>query len=147
AYHGALVVVSRLVTGWTRVAEGPSPISVVTPFQVAGMFALTCVGWLMFRETEISMLLRDLSLRPWDTTDADRAIGAYLFLLTLVYSLPLWVNSIWTVYVRPAPATRGALPADGPLTFAGRTALAGAAFATILVFRSRQSLDFIYFQF
>jgi hypothetical protein len=110
------------------------------------MFVLPCVGWLMFRETDIHMLLHDFALRPWSTTTADRQVGTYLFLLTLVYSLPLWIDSVWTVYLRPwweprRPSSR----AWNPLIV--RTALAGLAFALILVFRSRQSLDFIYFQF
>jgi hypothetical protein len=92
------------------------------------------------------MLSRDLMLTPWHATAADREIGAYLFLVTLIYSLPLWFNSVWAVYVQPRLEARG-VTMDGAIAMAGRTALAGAAFALMLVFRSRQSLDFIYFQF
>ena len=143
AYHGALVVLSRLVTG----RRGPGPPSrFVAPFQVVGMFALTCVGWLIFRETDFSMLLRDLSLTPRDSSVEDWQVGSYLFLLTLIYSLPLWIDSVWAVYLKPYVEARQWQPSEVG-RFAARTALACAAFALMLVFRSRQSLDFIYFQF
>ena len=66
--------------------------------------------------------------------------------MTLVYSLPLWIDSVWAVYARPWWETRrpSSFTGDGLII---RTALAGVAFALMLVFRSRQSLDFIYFQF
>ena len=144
AYHGTLVVISRILGGRERPVKPAQPWLV--PLQVAGMFALTCVGWLMFRETDTHMLMRDFTLTPWSSSTADRQVGTYLFLLTLVYSLPLWIDSVWAVYVRPWWEARR------PPSFAGdglivRTALAGVAFALMMVFRSRQSLDFIYFQF
>ena len=74
------------------------------PLQIAGMFALTLVGWLCFRETELAMLWRDLTLSPWAATDFDRRMGAYLFLSTAVYALPLWIDDVWAVYVRPGHA-------------------------------------------
>jgi hypothetical protein len=92
------------------------------------------------------MLLRDFTLTPWNATAADRQVGTYLFVLALIYSLPLWIDDVWTVYLRPWwNARRPVSFGDHPLVV--RTALAGVAFALILVFRSRQSLDFIYFQF
>ena len=143
AYHGALVVVSRLLGG-RRPAKPETPW--LAPLQVAGMFVLACVGWLMFRETDIHMLLRDFTLTPWTATAPDRQVGTYLFVLTLVYSVPLWIDSAWAVYLRPWwEARRPSSLAWNPLIV--RTALAALAFALILVFRSRQSLDFIYFQF
>jgi D-alanyl-lipoteichoic acid acyltransferase DltB (MBOAT superfamily) len=146
AYHGALVVLSRLLTGRRAGRTEPRPRPFLVPFQVLGMFALTCVGWLIFRETDFSMLVRDLTLAPGDSSLEDWHVGMYLFVLTLVYSLPLWIDSVWSVYVRPYWEAR-ATPAAGIGALAGRTALAGAAVALMLVFRSRQSLDFIYFQF
>lgn len=143
AYHGVLVVVAHGLAG-----NQPRRAfrSWLTPLQVVGMFLLTMVGWLMFRETNIEMLLRDLSLTPWETTRVDRQIGLYLFLPTLIYSLPLWIESLWSVYVRPRAAWLSAWRAR-PAGFALDAACAGVAIALILVLRSQQSLDFIYFQF
>jgi len=144
AYHGVLLAISRLLPrvelpGWLRAA--------LAPVRVVGMFALVLVGWLMFRETDTSFLLKYLTLSPFGMTELERNAGLYLFLTAFVYSLPIWIDSLWAVWIRPAIARRepGAVPSLPGL--AGRVALAGLAFALILVFRSRQSLDFIYFQF
>jgi hypothetical protein len=116
------------------------------PLQVGAMFVLVCIGWLMFRETDIHMLIRDLSLSPWTTTSIDREVGRYLFALTAIYAAPLWAHDIWSVYV--APALRGREDdADLSWRAIGQALLAGLALAAILVFRSQQSLDFIYFKF
>jgi hypothetical protein len=118
----------------------------------------------MFRETDLSMLFRGLQLLPWQGTAAERDVGAYLALLTCVYALPLWIDALWTEWIRPrlraadssvdvAPirpfdSAQGGPAFDAsPLSIGTRALLAGGALALILVFRSQQSLDFIYFQF
>jgi hypothetical protein len=154
AYHGALVTMSRLLTPGVRVADRVR--TAITPLRIAAMFVLAHVGWLMFRETDLSMLLRGLQLVPWDGTATERDVGAYLALLTCVYALPLWIDAIWTEWIRPRlqaadpPGDVGhaSPPFDAsPLAISTRALLAGGALALILVFRSQQSLDFIYFQF
>ena len=109
------------------------------------MFILTCVGWLLFRETDLSTLVRHFTLSPFAASAFDWQIARYLLLLTLAYAWPLWVNDFWSEWRRAHPA---------PLAYAfswPRVALhglgCGLAFAAILVLRSRTSLDFIYFQF
>jgi hypothetical protein len=112
------------------------------------MFGLTCVGWLLFRETELQVLVRDLSLSPWDSSAADRELGSYLFLSALLYSVPLWIHGFWAVYVRPRlPESSPFRGAPEPVYSVGRTLLAGVGLTALLVLHSRQSLDFIYFQF
>jgi hypothetical protein len=120
---------------------------VLEPFQIIGMFGLACVGWLMFRETDAGMLWRHLTLSPVGTTLAERQVGLYLFLVAAMFSLPLWVESVWAVYVAPHVARRERSGAWGGWPTVGQALLAGLALAAILVFRSQQSLDFIYFQF
>ena len=115
----------------------------LVPLQVVGMFGLTLVGWLLFRETELHAIVRDLTLVPWHSTPADRQVGLYLFLLAFGYSIPLWAQSIWAELHRGQPAVE-----EAGWGRAVVLALAyGAAFAAILVLRSHTSLDFIYFQF
>jgi alginate O-acetyltransferase complex protein AlgI len=155
AYHGALVVMARMMerkteTGAPHAARKPGLAGglsdALEPIRVAGMFVLACVGWLIFRETDLHMLIRDLSLSPATATAADRQVGQYLFLLTALYSVPLWVQSAWVVYV--APAVRRVAPEDTPGWFVvGQAIAVGLGLAAILVFRSQQSLDFIYFRF
>jgi hypothetical protein len=106
------------------------------------MFILTLIGWLLFRETELSAIVRDLKLSPFDSSPFDRQAGLYLFLLAFGYSIPLWAQSLWVELHRDEPARE-----TGWGTAVLRAAACGAAFAAILVLRSRTSLDFIYFQF
>ena len=52
--------------------------------QIAGMFVLTLIGWLLFRETELSAIVRDLTLSPFAAPASWTAGPAlYLFLLAL----------------------------------------------------------------
>ncbi len=149
AYHGALVILSRLASGFkprAPVRTRTDAWAVLEPLRVVAMFVLACIGWLMFRETDIHMLMRDLSLVPWATSAIDREIGRYLFVLTAIYAAPLWAHDIWSVYVAPALGRRED-DADWSWRAIGHALLAGLALAAILVFRSQQSLDFIYFKF
>ncbi len=146
-YHGLLLLITQSMT---------KPTSTAVPFwswrtvpQVLGMFVLTNIGWLLFRETELSAIVRDLTLSPFGVSDLDRQTGVYLFLLALGYSVPLWVQSLWVEATRGSTAVE---PAE-PRAFASWPRLVlqgvacGLALAAILVLRSRTSLDFIYFQF
>jgi alginate O-acetyltransferase complex protein AlgI len=151
-YHGAWLVVTRahqILRPAKGMEPGAAPRTSHVPFrevlQIAGMFVLTLVGWLLFREIELSAIVRDLRLVPWHSTPFERQAGLYLFLLAFGYSIPLWAQSIWV------ETHRGSTQRDAvALTWGGsaiRALAYGAAFAAILVLRSRTSLDFIYFQF
>jgi hypothetical protein len=97
------------------------------------------------RETDLSALVRHFSLSPLAASSSDWHIALYLFLLTLLYALPLWVNDVWHEIRRSRAAPMA------PTTSWPRLALqgigCGLAVAAILVLRSRTSLDFIYFHF
>jgi alginate O-acetyltransferase complex protein AlgI len=146
-YHGLLLVA-------TRARQAPRrSTSIVSTWlaipQVLGMFLLTNLGWLLFRETSLTAIVRDLTLSPFGGTAVDRQAATYLFMLALVYSLPLWIQSIWVELHRapdgdrlPSPVLHSPWP-----QLALQGAACGLAFAAILVLRSRTSLDFIYFQF
>jgi alginate O-acetyltransferase complex protein AlgI len=144
AYHGVLLIVARAI---------PRAPGLKTPavriLQVAVMFVLTCVGWLIFRETEVSQLVADLQLSPFASSAADRSAGLYLFLLVLLYSLPLWIHDAWAELRGPDLVAA----IDAPerevhwQRVAAQAALCGALFAIILVMRSQSTLNFIYFAF
>ncbi|HEX6973988.1 MAG TPA: MBOAT family O-acyltransferase [Vicinamibacterales bacterium] len=146
-YHGLLLILTRAHT-ILRPASSPrwvpSPVlrPVVITLQVAGMFVLTNIGWLLFRETSLQAIARDLTLSPFAASSLDRWAALYLFLLAFVYSIPLWVQSIWVEAVGRIERTEVGWP-----RIAWQGAACGLAFAAILVLRSRTSLDFIYFQF
>ena len=138
AYHGLLLVASRIrrrVLGDAR----PSWMAVFAPLQIAGTFVLVCVGWLMFRETNLAMLVRDLTLSPDASTIIERRAGYALALRVLPYAAPLLVQSLWVELGRDRAEPSWPAIVDGVLV--------GVLFAAILVFRSQASLDFIYFQF
>jgi alginate O-acetyltransferase complex protein AlgI len=156
AYHGILLVLTRArrILKPASTPAGfeawPAPVrAAIVVAQIAGMFVLTLVGWLLFRETELAAIVRDLRLSPFAASAEDQRTGLYLFLLAFLYSVPLWVQSIWVEWHRD----RGGVRQPAPIVAGGwrRVALqglaCGAAFAAILVLRSRTSLDFIYFQF
>lgn len=143
-YHGVLLLLTRAheLLGKPRNGRRAADFTVRRWAQTAGMFVLTLVGWLLFRETELSAIVRDLRLSPFHSSAFERQAGLYLFLLAFGYSLPLWIQSIWVEMHRDQP--------EAPATWETATLRAvacGAAFATILVLRSKTSLDFIYFQF
>jgi D-alanyl-lipoteichoic acid acyltransferase DltB (MBOAT superfamily) len=137
-YHGMLLVASRLcrrVLGDRR----PDWMAIFAPLQIAGMFVLVCIGWLMFRETDITMLTRDLTLSPGTSSPLERQAGYALILRVLPYAAPLLVQSLWVEIRRDRAEPTWPAIVDGLLV--------GLLFAAILVLRSQASLDFIYFQF
>jgi alginate O-acetyltransferase complex protein AlgI len=138
-YHGILVLAGRLVGD--RVPTG----RLATLVRIAGTYLLVHLGWLMFRETDITFLLRDLALTPAGSSALDRRVAMYLLLLTAVYALPLVVHAAWDEWRRNRPEPD---PVSATLgTVALRAALCGLLLATIITFRSQTSLDFIYFAF
>jgi D-alanyl-lipoteichoic acid acyltransferase DltB (MBOAT superfamily) len=147
AYHGLLLVM-------TRVADALVPVPArlrrwLVPLQIAGMFVLTNIGWLLFRETEFAALVRNLRLSPFQSSVLGRQTGAYLFFLAVLYSIPLWIQSVWAELggrdLVAAMITDEARPDFRVAT--AQALLAGLLFAGVLVLQSVTSLDFIYFQF
>jgi|WetSurMetagenome_2_1015567.scaffolds.fasta_scaffold16645_2 alginate O-acetyltransferase complex protein AlgI len=163
-YHGLLLVVARVMSPRRKRRRGRGG-RWLAPLQGVGMFALTCVGWLIFRETNLSMLARDLVLSPFASTPLQKQAGVYLFVLALLYSMPLWIQSAWAalgapdltaaliptrdVHGKPLPATSPAPDEAAPRwpAVVSQGCLCGLLFAVVLILRSRASLDFIYFQF
>jgi D-alanyl-lipoteichoic acid acyltransferase DltB (MBOAT superfamily) len=146
-YHGVLLVLTRahqILRAPRPTASVPRPalLALRSTLQTAGMFALTLVGWLLFRETDLHAIARDLMLSPGRSSALDRQAGLYLFLLALGYSIPLWIESFWAEARRGEPAE-----APGWGMAVVRAVGYGAACAAILALRSRTSLDFIYFRF
>jgi D-alanyl-lipoteichoic acid acyltransferase DltB (MBOAT superfamily) len=149
AYHGLLLVGSRLATRFLPEPRGVLAQTLV-PLRIVGTFVLVHVGWLMFRETDTQMLLRHFSLTPWESSALDRQAGASLVVMLLPFAVPLYVQGAWVEWWR-----RGRDPlADGPQRPRPRLAwlacqgvLVGVLLTAMLLFRSRASLDFIYFQF
>jgi len=140
-YWGLLIVGSRSLGAF--VPERMWRWRSVATLQVLLMFALTNLGWLLFRETDFHYLLRDLNLSPWSAPAADWEAAAYFCCLVLIYSLPLIAHYCLD--------RRGGLdiadPGAGRGSLALRTAGCSAMFLAILILRTANSGDFIYFKF
>ena len=147
AYHGALLALARIAGAVRRRRRRPRRW--LTPLQIAGMFALTNLGWLFFRETDLAQIVRHLSLSPFQSTVLGRRTGAYLFFLAALYSIPLWVQSLWAELGGHdfVAAMTSAEEDPVPWAVAVQATLAGLLFTAILVLHSTTSLDFIYFRF
>ena len=147
-YHGALLVGSRLA-GRLPWRPGATAAAVLLPLRIAATFVLVHIGWLMFRETDTAMLLRDLRLSPWMDSALDRQAALSLVLMLLPFAVPLYLEGAWVEWRRrrgaPGPSY---FAADvGWWRLAGHGVFVGLVLTCILLFRSRTSLDFIYFQF
>jgi alginate O-acetyltransferase complex protein AlgI len=140
AYHGGLLLAGRFAP---KMPRAPRVV------RIAGMFVLTCVGWLIFRETEIAQLARHFQLNPWDSTPLGRSAGLYLFLLVAFYSIPLWIHDVWAEMKGPDLSQAIDLPEPSVRwpRVATQAALCGVLVAAILTLRSQTALDFIYFAF
>ncbi|HUQ87100.1 MAG TPA: MBOAT family O-acyltransferase [Vicinamibacterales bacterium] len=151
AYHGLLLIGGRAFSAASL--QAPSPKSQaprwLRPLQVVAMFVLTSIGWLIFRETELGQLWRDLQLTPSASTALGRDAGLYLFLLTGLYSLPLWIHDLWAESGGPS-LVRAVDTEEGEVHWrrvAMQAVMCGLMMAAMVTLRSSSSLNFIYFAF
>jgi alginate O-acetyltransferase complex protein AlgI len=156
AYHGVLLIITSVGSGFSRtsvvsglrrtpVTSGSLGGSRTEPLKIFATFVLTNIGWLIFRETEVPAIWRDLTLSPVGVSALDVQSGIYLFLLAGLYSIPLWIQSVWVEMARSPSETRE--PSSSWARVALQGVACGLALVAILLLRSRTSLDFIYFQF
>jgi alginate O-acetyltransferase complex protein AlgI len=143
-FHGVLLLLGRFAG-----ATGVKSPAWLRPLRIAGMFMLTLVGWLIFRETELSQLGRHLRLVPWESSEFGRSAGLYLMLLVGVYSIPLWIHDLWAEMRWPdlSRATDVAEQAPRWRRVALQAAVCGVMVMAIMTLRSLTTLDFIYFAF
>ncbi|MEO8681243.1 MAG: MBOAT family O-acyltransferase [Vicinamibacterales bacterium] len=147
AYHGALLVIDRMVGSvWSPTDRARRSLRIV---QVPAMFVLTCIGWLIFRETDLPQLIHHVQLNPWGASAPGVLTGSYLFLLALLYSVPLWVQDLWAELHGPdlSAAIERAEALVSWRRTAAQAAVCGVMVAAIVVLRSQAALDFIYFAF
>jgi D-alanyl-lipoteichoic acid acyltransferase DltB (MBOAT superfamily) len=103
-------------------------------------FALTNIGWMMFRETDAQRLFANLTLLPGSSEPPQRLAAAHFLLLTLFYAIPLIVDDALATSSRfQAFVQRRPIVAECTLLVVLGTALT--------CFHSTQTSDFIYFQF
>ncbi|MGE3841916.1 MAG: MBOAT family protein [Vicinamibacterales bacterium] len=145
-YHGVLLAITRPLH-WLE-AERRGWRSLITAAQMLVMFGITNIGWLLFRETDLSYLVKWFTLSPVGVPVGDRNTAFYLLSVAGLYSLPLWAHSLYAFNRERVRGWVQGWSRDETWARAGAQAAAVAGMtALILVLRSRTSLDFIYFQF
>jgi D-alanyl-lipoteichoic acid acyltransferase DltB (MBOAT superfamily) len=134
-YHGLLVTVEMV---WRRLG-----LRVWLPEIGKGLctYLLILIGWLLFRETNLTMLLRGLTLSPLDASGRDWHIATVLGAQFAVFATPLMLHPFiergWEKLVNRIPA----------IEEVGRSVATAALILGILALHTQNSTDFIYFQF
>ncbi len=132
-FHGSWLVVHRLATS----GEDRAPRSALTQAgAIAGTFALTVVGWVIFRAKTGADIAWILTHWGFATSASSSGLAWRLF----VFWLPL-------VIVDAAQAASGDLLRLAKLRLAPRALVYASLFCGILAFGSRAGREFIYFQF
>lgn len=136
-YHGLLLIGHRLAGFFT------SRITLFwhmpLPFKRLLMFLFTIVGWLIFRETDVTQLFYLFSLSPLNDSPQERQFALFLFVKVATYSLPLWLHPLYSEKTAPC------LNEDHRQSL--KIVLAFLLFTATLLLRSHTMVDFIYFQF
>jgi D-alanyl-lipoteichoic acid acyltransferase DltB (MBOAT superfamily) len=141
-YWGVLIVIYN--NSVNRSAASATPRNAWLPLKILLMFALTNVGWLMFRETDLRQLGAYFALSPLAATPLEWRAGCYFAALTALYSLPLVMHMCLDRNREPGVEFHSAGRFD---SLAARTGTAAVLFCGILLIRAASSADFIYFQF
>lgn len=146
-YHGVLVLLDRFIRKLFTPVRALVPRQILLPglvLKILMTFALVNVGWLMFRETNINTLFSYFQLSPWSATAEDNEIAGYLFCLTLLYSLPIFLHGLLYFWDKQKRGSQNDY-AQSLLLF--RPLLAAFLLLGILSLRSPEPATFIYFQF
>ncbi len=130
-YWGVLVAADNL---WGKRWRPPTWLAMPL------MFGLTCLGWLMFREQNFSMLAQHFMLNPFAASAEDWRIAAFLTASVALFALPIALHALWDHLGRERwPSWQTSL--------GGEMLVSVFALIAVLVLRSESSSAFIYFQF
>jgi alginate O-acetyltransferase complex protein AlgI len=144
AYHGALLVLWRLISNGRKGIENPT--SRVACFgQWLGMFVLTNIGWLIFREQNPAYLWQYMTSSPFGVSMDEWRLGAYFFVFVAIYSIPLWLHG-WTDRWCTGDENWATREMKWKWVIA-QSFVAAVLFVAILLLKTETAGDFIYFQF
>lgn len=141
-WWGALLVLWRVFDRWLP-GFSKAPGTARSLLRWAVTFALVNIGWLMFREQNLSELVRQITTNPFTAPADDWRIAGFFVCLMLIYSLPLWLHAWLEQAWLPAWREKQ----DRWPFFAVQTAAGVALMLLFLALSSSVSSDFIYFQF
>lgn len=139
-YHGVLILFYRAAAGcrWC-VTVGAWPGMVVLRWGL--MFALTNIGWLFFRETDLHHLFNLLTIAPGQDTVREWQYAWFLLVKVAIHSVPVWLHAAYDHFLAPRLASRPGV------RIMGQWVMISGLFLGILNLRSYVRIDFIYFQF
>jgi alginate O-acetyltransferase complex protein AlgI len=141
AWHGLILIAWR---AWETAPAPLRPDRLPRLVRVVLVFSLILFGWLLFRETHTGMLIQYLTLNPFAATALDWRAALYLVSTVVLYSLPLMVvGALESRLINEGLVTRVWSRHNPAL----QTALATAMMLILVLLRSPQSSDFIYFRF
>ncbi|MBF0415239.1 MAG: MBOAT family protein [Magnetococcales bacterium] len=136
-YNGLLIIGHRLMRVLCTGIAWPwhMPLVIKRLF----MFLFTMIGFLIFRETDVTHLMNYFSLSPLNDSFQDRQYALFLFVKVATYGLPLWLHPFFaqTIVPRFKEHRRQLL----------KSVIAVLLFTATLLLRSHVTVDFIYFQF
>jgi len=137
AYHGALLIVHRLMSRGGH-GEARADGRLVGTLKILGMFHLTLIGWLLFRvETMAQLKLMTLSLfGGWSQWEG--ALGILSYMAPVV--VPMIVVQAWQMRT-------GDLEWVNRSPWPLRSAFASACVAAVVLINRGGGIPFIYFQF
>ena len=144
AYHGILLVLWR---AWGKAPAAWNPQRFWKWPQVLLTFVLVNIGWLMFRETDLNQLLKDLGTNPFAATATDWQTGIYLGTLALLYAWPLALHAAVDRWLDRKHAAAQEEKFYGPQWLAVQMVLMALLFIGVVLLGCSTSADFIYFQF
>lgn len=96
-YHGLLLWGQRWLQGMSFPFLSKCPgwcRGALQSGKILLTFLLVCVGWLIFKVTDLTRLIDYLLLSPRTVSINEIRIAAYLFFLSFLYSLPLWIHGL-----------------------------------------------------
>jgi len=107
-------------------------------------FFLTNIGWMIFREQNLSSVIKYFNLFTAQSTPVDFNISLYLFVMLFFYSLPMIVTSTY-LFITENMTRKVQTNQNIKLL----TKIFGAIilFFGILTLKSSTAIDFLYFQF
>jgi alginate O-acetyltransferase complex protein AlgI len=140
-YQGVVLVVGRTVTAWGRRRHliVPSGFTWRRVLLAAGMFHVTCYGWLIFRAESIGQVARFTRLLAGGLVPSPGSVPSLVIPFLLIVT-PLLV-------VQAYQAWKGSESAVVDLRWPVRYALYAAIAFLIVLFGDFEGAQFIYFQF
>jgi len=141
-WHGLLVAAWHLLAARWPSLDSASGWRKAVMWLATG--AAVHVGWLFFREQDLAMIGRALTLAPWAASWYAWEVAFFLFLQCVLFAAPVW---IWPLLEKVHPRLRLPLAGNGWARNACDGVAAAVLVVMILLFASPVGSDFIYFQF